>query len=37
MTGVLDHAPLDARVAWVRDLFAQTDAASREGNPGRHG
>ena len=31
MTGILEHAPLDTRVAWVRDLFAQIDVDSREG------
>lgn len=32
MTRILEHAPLDTRVAWVRDLFAQIDVNSREGN-----
>jgi hypothetical protein len=31
MTGILQHAPLDMRIAWVRDLFAQIDVDSREG------
>jgi hypothetical protein len=31
MTGILEHAPLETRVAWVRDLFAQIDVDSREG------
>jgi len=30
MTGILEHAPLDTRVAWVRDLFERIDADSRE-------
>ncbi len=25
MTGLLDHAPLETRVAWVRDLFERID------------
>jgi hypothetical protein len=31
MTGILEHGPLDTRVAWVRDLFAQIGVDSREG------
>jgi hypothetical protein len=31
MTGILEHAPLETRVAWVRDLFTQIDVDSREG------
>ena len=30
MTGILEHAPLDTRVAWVRDLFERIDVDSRE-------
>ncbi len=30
MNGILDHAPLDTRVAWVRDLFERIDVDSRE-------
>ncbi len=30
MTGILEHAPLDTRVAWVRDLFQRIDVDSRE-------
>jgi len=25
MSGLLDHAPLETRVAWVRDLFKRID------------
>jgi hypothetical protein len=25
MSGLLDHAPLETRVAWVRDLFERID------------
>ena len=28
MTGILEHAPLDTRVAWVRDLFERIDVES---------
>jgi hypothetical protein len=31
VTGILEHAPLETRVAWVRHLFAQIDIDSREG------
>ena len=31
MNGILEHAPLETRVAWVRDLFTQIDVDSREG------
>ena len=30
MTGILEHAPLDTRVAWVRDPFVRIDVDSRE-------
>jgi hypothetical protein len=30
MTGILEHAPLDTRVAWVRDLFERIGIDSRE-------
>lgn len=30
MTGILEHAPLDTRVVWVRDLFERIDVDSRE-------
>lgn len=30
MTGILERAPLDTRVAWVRDLFERVDVDSRE-------
>jgi hypothetical protein len=30
MNGILDHAPLATRVAWVRDLFEQIDVDSRD-------
>lgn len=30
MTGILENAPLDTRVAWVRDLFERIDVDSRE-------
>ena len=29
MNGILDHAPLATRVAWVRDLFERIDVDSR--------
>jgi hypothetical protein len=29
MDGILDHAPLATRVAWVRDLFERIDVDSR--------
>jgi hypothetical protein len=28
--GILDHAPLATRVAWVRDLFERIDVDSRD-------
>ncbi len=31
LVGILEHAPLETRVAWVRDLFAHIDVDSREG------
>jgi hypothetical protein len=30
MNGILDHAPLATRVAWVRDLFERIDVDSRD-------
>jgi hypothetical protein len=30
MNGILDHAPLAKRVAWVRDLFERIDVDSRD-------
>ncbi len=30
MNAILEHAPLDTRVDWVRDLFERIDADSRE-------
>jgi hypothetical protein len=30
MSGLLEHAALDTRVAWVRDLFGRIDVDSRE-------
>ena len=30
MNGILDHAPLATRVAWVRDLFDRIDVESRD-------
>jgi hypothetical protein len=30
MNGILDHAPLATRVAWVRDLFDRIDVDSRD-------
>lgn len=33
VSGPLEHAALDTRVAWVRDLFERIDADSREGPP----
>ena len=30
MNGILDHAPLATRVAWVRDLFERIDVDRRE-------
>jgi Recombinase zinc beta ribbon domain len=30
MNGILDHAPLATRMAWVRDLFERIDVDSRE-------
>jgi hypothetical protein len=30
MSGLLEHAGLDTRVAWVRDLFERIDVDSRE-------
>ncbi len=30
MSGLLEHAALDTRVAWVRDLFDRIDVDSRE-------
>jgi len=30
MSGILDHAPLATRVAWVRDLFERIDVDSRD-------
>jgi hypothetical protein len=30
MTGILERAPLDTRVAWVRDLFERVDVDSCE-------
>ena len=30
MTGILQHAPLDTRVPWVRDLFERIGVDSRE-------
>jgi hypothetical protein len=30
MSGLLEHAALDTRVAWVHDLFEQIDVDSRE-------
>ena len=37
MTGILEHAPLDTRVAWVRDLFERIDVDSRESRLSRSG
>lgn len=31
MDGILEHAALDTRVAWVRDLFDRIDVDSRAG------
>ena len=31
MNGILEHAALDTRVAWVRDLFDRIDVDSRAG------
>ena len=30
MNGILDHAPLATRVAWVGDLFERMDVDSRD-------
>jgi hypothetical protein len=30
MNGILDHAPLATRVAWVRDLVERIDGDSRD-------
>jgi hypothetical protein len=30
MNGILDHAPLATRVAWVRDLFVRIEVDSRD-------
>lgn len=30
MNGILERAPLDTRVAWVRDLFQRVDVDSEE-------
>lgn len=30
MSGLIQHAGLDTRVAWVRDLFERIDVDSRE-------
>jgi hypothetical protein len=30
MSGLIEHAGLDTRVAWVRDLFERIDVDSRE-------
>jgi hypothetical protein len=30
MNGILDHAPLATRLAWVRDLFERIDVDSRD-------
>jgi hypothetical protein len=32
MNGILDHAPLATRVAWVRDLFERIDVDSGLGD-----
>jgi hypothetical protein len=32
MNGILDHAPLATRVAWVRDLFDRIDVDGRDEN-----
>jgi hypothetical protein len=30
VNGILEHAALDTRVAWVRDLFERVDVDSRD-------